>query len=130
MIHNPKDDKPNAPKPEDEHAHEALAAFGLHAEGPLSYRKDDAPGEFYLWPEHLQAFRIFDDCSTQWRSSMEAREGLDYHGVEIVMRQHSGRRSGFRWKDHTRLLREVQAMESGALSAWADERAKHVSRTQ
>lgn len=108
---------------------EALAAFGLHAEGSLSHTKDPPPGVFYLWPEHVQAFAIFRDCGTQWRWSMEGREGLDYPAVESVMRRHSGRRSGFRPKDEARLWGELRTLELGALTAWADQRAKRASRT-
>ena len=122
MIFNPKTDAANAPKPEDEEAMAALRAMGMHAEGPLSHRADGPPGVFYLWPEHVQAFAVFRGCATQWRTSMNGREGLDYAAVEIVMRDASGRRSGFRQKDARRIRQEIQVLEFAALDAWADQR--------
>lgn len=124
LIYDPKEDAPHAEKPEDAEALAALRAFGMFAEGPLSHRRDGPPGEFYLWPEHLQAFQIFRDCLTKWRWSDGGRTGLHSDEVQHVMRRHSGRRSGFRPKVQARLWREIEVLELGALRAWADERAK------
>lgn len=89
----------------------ALALFGLVADKPVL--ADVEP--FYLWPENIPAWQLFQCCGTQWRTGMNGREGLDYAGVEVVMRLHRvrPRQRRQRWA-------EVQAMESAALQAWEE----------
>lgn len=111
-------------KTEQEHAqpeaevNEALAFFGLVAEGPVLPRLEP----FYLWPENLEAWDLFMAVQTQWRGSGMAREGLDYAGVDIVMGQRR------KWRLHRRRrLAEVQVMERACLTVWA-EQAKAAER--
>lgn len=91
---------------------EALAAFGLELEG--------APGEklhpFYLWPEHVQAWRIFTDLFSQWRHGMAGPTGLDYAAVLAHLRE--GLRLPYR--KIRRLYAELRAMEAGALAGFAE----------
>ena len=57
-------------------------------------------------------------CSSQWRTSMAGREGLDYPGVQIVIDQQR-----IRPRYRRQRFRELQVMESAALQAWAAARA-------
>jgi hypothetical protein len=42
---------------------------------------------FYLWPENVPAWQFFLACRTQWRHGFNGPTGLDYAGVECLMRQ-------------------------------------------
>lgn len=42
------------------------------------------PEDYELWPEHAMAWSVYLGCSTQWHW-----DGLDYAGVEIVMRRYA-----------------------------------------
>ena len=53
-------------------------------------------------------------CGTQWRGTMDGREGLDYAGVQIIIAQHTRPR----WRKAR--LAEVQIMERSALQAWSE----------
>ncbi|CAN7565622.1 DUF1799 domain-containing protein [Acidovorax sp. LjRoot117] len=57
----------------------------------------DKPDDFDLWPEHQQAWDVYLGCGTQWRKRVVAMglqqgltvwEGLDYPGVEVVMKHY------------------------------------------
>ncbi len=65
-------------------------------------------------PENWPAVDLFLACSSQWRFAGQAgvRTGLDYSAVRVVM-------SELRVKRSPQLFRDVQLMESAALSAWA-----------
>lgn len=39
-----------------------------------------------MWPEHEQAFGVFVASRTQWRAGLESVTGLDYAGVEALIR--------------------------------------------
>lgn len=53
----------------------------------------EAPADTVIevWDEHWQAFAIFRACGTQWRVVATQRSlfhlGLDYPGLEVVMRR-------------------------------------------
>lgn len=68
---------------------------------------------FYLWPENVPAWSLFQACGTQWRQSMEGATGLDYPGCEVVMR-----RRRIPQRDRDRMFCLLQAMERGALKGW------------
>jgi hypothetical protein len=72
---------------------------------------------FYLWPENVPAWLFFRACSTQWRHGFNGPTGLDYAGVEVLMRR---LRVPFRRRD--RMLQLVRAMERGSLLGWAEMR--------
>jgi len=108
------------------HVDRALAAFGLLRE-PAA---DPDDGRFYLWPELVPALRLWSAVQTQWRVSVigavaagmgaapvSARTGLDYQGVEVVMR-----RRGIRGRQADEMFALMQAMERAALAAWAEMR--------
>lgn len=75
--------------------------------------------EFYLWPDNVPAWRLFMACATQWRSGMAGREGFDYTGVQIVMREHR-----IRPRLRRQRFGELQVMEAAALEGWAEAREK------
>lgn len=92
----------------------ALAAFGLVADAPVVAEEEI----FYLWPDNLPAWQLFQRCGTQWRSSMAGREGLDYAGVQVVMGM-----AHIRPRQRRQRFAELQVMESAALKAWAEQQA-------
>lgn len=75
---------------------------------------------FYLWPENVPAWQLFQRCGTQWRTSMAGREGLDYAGVRVVMDLGT-----IRPRQRRQRFAEVQVMESAALKAWSEMQEKH-----
>lgn len=86
---------------------------------PADAPADDEPEVFYLWPENVRTWALWQSVQTQWRSSgMGGREGLDYAGVELQM-QHLRVRP----KDRRRTRSEIQLMERTALRVWAERRA-------
>lgn len=52
----------------------------------------ERPEDFELWPEHQEAWNVYLGCSTQWRVAVGMGgaywEGLDYSGVDVVMRRY------------------------------------------
>jgi hypothetical protein len=56
-------------------------------------------------------------AQTQWRSGMAGATGLDYGGVEALMRLRGLPRS-----QRAERFAEVQVMERAALAAWAEKR--------
>lgn len=91
-----------------------MAALGLCATGD-----DDTPAQpepvFYLWPENVGLWNLWGKLQTQWRSSMNGRDGLDYTGVLSYL-QHVARIKP-RHMDST--MTGIQAMEVAALNEWA-----------
>ena len=56
-------------------------------------RQKAAPADFELWPEHALAWSVYLACGTQWVRTAgafggERLEGLNYSGVDVVMRLH------------------------------------------
>ena len=90
----------------------ALAAIGLVAEVPVSKLE-----ELYLWPENVPAWNLFHAVSTQWIGGDSGATGLNYTGVEVVMRKRRIKRC-----DEERLFREIQVMERATLRAWRERR--------
>ena len=93
-----------------------MAAYGLRLED--SAQTEDSA--FYLWPENLPAWQLFHACTTQWRTSMAGREGLDYSGVQVVLAEHHVPR-----RQRRQRFCEIQLMETVALQVWANERDKN-----
>ncbi|MFC5498133.1 DUF1799 domain-containing protein [Caenimonas terrae] len=92
------------------HVDEALAAFGLYLEAPVSETLEP----FYLWPEHLAAFNFFLELGTQWRVGMDGATGLDYAAVIAHLRM-AGNESA-------ETYHEIRALEAGALAAYREMR--------
>lgn len=77
---------------------------------------------FHLWPEHVQAFALFQSVQTQWRMGPVGPTGFDY----ASLRAHPAVRA---WPhaDRERLLGELAILESGFLDAAAAIRAAAVN---
>lgn len=67
-----------------------------------------------LWPQHIEAFRIFTACETQWRMLVgmggAVFQGLDYVAVVAIMGVHEIESRG-------ECLSQIKALELGALEA-------------
>jgi hypothetical protein len=99
---------------EEADAHDSLdeqfAALGIQPDAPVELAEQLEP--FYLWPQNLDAWRLFMAVQTQWRGGMQ-RDGLDYAGVQLVIGQARA------WRKHRRQrLAEVQLMELTCLAEW------------
>jgi hypothetical protein len=69
---------------------------------------------FALWPENVEAWSLFMECQTKWRSSFAGRTGLDDAGVDRVLW-----RMRVRPKNRRRRIEEIALMERAALAEWA-----------
>lgn len=93
---------------------EAAMAFGLIAEWPEAVAE---PPEVYLWPENLPVWRIFQEVRTQWYVGINGPTGLNYGGVEVVMRMQRVKRS-----ERAQLFTKIQMMERAMLDAWSEKK--------
>jgi hypothetical protein len=93
-----------------EEVDEALAAIGLVATAPVSNLED-----LHLWPENVLAWNLFNAVNTQWIVGVNGATGLNYQGVEVVMRKWRIKR-----RDEQRVFREIQVMERATLRAWGE----------
>ena len=66
--------------------------------------------EVELWPENAAAFRVFAQCSTQWRVSMSGPIGLDYPAVYPLIDRAAA--SAREWDE---MFEDVRVMEREAL---------------
>jgi hypothetical protein len=89
---------------------EALAAFGL-----VAVRTVEKFEPLYLWPENIPSWELFRGVSTQWVIGPGGLVGLNYQGVEVVMRKRCIKRS-----DESRLFSDIQVMERATLNAWSE----------
>lgn len=90
---------------------EAAAAFGLV---PV-FAGDDTPEPLYLWPENVLSWNLFMAVSTQWIAGGNGVIGLNYPGVEVVMRKWRIKR-----QDEQKVFSEIQVMERATLRAWSE----------
>jgi hypothetical protein len=96
----------------EEAVNEALAAFGLVAEGPVLREE-----KFYLWPECLPVFNFWLGIQTQWHRDMNGqRLRLDYPAIDLVMKW-----EGVPKKQQKELTSYLRAMEVAALNAQAEQ---------
>lgn len=63
-----------------------------------------------IWPEHVQAFNLFQGLGTQWRVGMGGPTGLDY-----FVAYHRMDRMGLTQEEYNQLDRDLQIMEAAAL---------------
>ena len=83
------------------------------------------PGHFTVWPENWKAFEIFAACATQWRETLIVGprgahlipQGLDYTGVEAVMRMLGVR-------NRKRIFTQIRDFERGALEGFMQARRR------
>lgn len=80
-------------------------------------RAASEPREFYLWPENVPAWNLFCKVRTQWNTDNGEPTGLNYPGVEVVMRKHRIKRS-----EELDVFNKIQAMEEATLKAWSEKR--------
>ncbi|GGY68072.1 DUF1799 domain-containing protein [Pseudoduganella albidiflava] len=73
----------------------------------------------YLWPEHVEVWSLFHRCGTQWLFAEGVRTGLNYPGVEVMLRYTVERHA------RKQMLIDLQVMERAALSAWEERRQKN-----
>ena len=91
---------------------QALAIFGLVAQSvPQSI---DA---LYLWPENVRSWNLFQATDTQWTMGPNSAIGLNYSGVEVVMRKYRVKRC-----DELQVFRDIQVMERATLAAWGEKK--------
>lgn len=120
LTTGPHHDAPPPDDPDDE-TDEALAAFGLVAVD----RTDRARAQqlFHLWPEHQDVLGVFLACRTQWRAGFAGAIGLDYAGVEALVRMR-------KLVPRARLpdvIAELQILEAETLAEWG--RRRDAART-
>lgn len=70
-----------------------------------------------LFYDSQQALSLFFFCQTQWTYHFGGVAGLDYAAVLAVIALHER-------KQQLLLLEEIQALETGALKAWAEKAKK------
>lgn len=89
----------------------AAAAIGLAPAWPATTTEP-----LYLWPENVRSWQLFIAVNTQWNVGPTGAVGLNYLGVEVVMRR------GWRIKrrDEQRLFNDIQIMERATLRAWQE----------
>lgn len=88
-----------------------LAPSGLQPKAPQA----DAP--IYLWPCNLRAWQVWAAVQSQWRNGVAGREGLDYAGVRAYLDE-----AGLCGDERSSIFAGIQAAESAALEAWAEQR--------
>ncbi len=73
---------------------------------------------FPIWPDNAATLEIFLACRTQWRMLAGAtslvRLGLDYAGVEVVLRLHRVKN-----QQAAQIFNELQHMEFAAMAEWS-----------
>lgn len=84
-----------------------------------AHRKPAEPDVFVLWPEHVEAFRVFQAVQTQFRWSDNRPTGLDWQSV----RAHPACRA-VRREDRERVLADVAEIEP----AWLAERNRRITQ--
>lgn len=94
----------------------ALAQWGLQADTAVPVLP--AQKVFYLWPECLPAWGLWQRLQTQWRSGMNGRDGLDYAGVSAYLREVAR----IKPRDFAQTFAQIQAMETASLKEWAKQR--------
>ena len=96
-----------------------LASFGLRVE---DYAADDdmviGLDGIDVWPENWQSYVLFSVMSTQWRVSMNGREGLDYNVLGELWR-----RLKIPVADRDYLFNDLRHMEIAALNQMSDNQA-------
>jgi len=69
-----------------------------------------------VWPDNWDAVGVFASMQTQWRIGPAGVTGLDYAGLEGVMRL-----SGVKKRDRQDVFECVRVMEAEALKAMREE---------
>ena len=111
-------------RPQPPEVDEALAAFGLVLEEAAPAHDDRV---FYLWPELQPVLLAWVCVQTQWRTGMAGATGLDYAGVDAIVRT---RRLARGRRRCAQLMADLQVMERAALDEWARQRQHQERRAR
>lgn len=90
---------------------EALAAFGLKPDSQPTEQHQD------IWPENVDAFRVFYRMRTQWNSGMNGPIGLRYEAAPLALRMEQV--PPRMWPE---VMDSLQLMESETLRIWREKR--------
>lgn len=71
--------------------------------------------DFPVFPENVQALRVFIAMGTQWRTVGGGLSGLIYTGLDYSALPEVWKRQGIHKKDRTRLFEQLRIMELAAL---------------
>jgi len=86
-----------------------LDSMGIGGEVRDAVEEDDAPDLFAVWPENRSTVDLFTNaCRTQWSVGFEGVIGMNYAGVDVVLRMQ-------RVKRQARVFSDIQVMERAAL---------------
>lgn len=94
-------------------------------EGNQGNSAPDAGRVFHLWPELQASLLAWFAVQTQWRVGALGATGLDYAGVEALLRL---RRLGGGRRRTAQLLADLQVMERATLAEWARQREQRDRR--
>jgi hypothetical protein len=73
----------------------------------------------YLWPDCVDAWRVWQLLQTQWRVGMAGATGLDYAAVRAVLDE-----EGLQGEARADAWSGVRAAEAATLQVWAEQRKK------
>lgn len=73
--------------------------------------------EAYLWPCNVGTWQHWQALQTQWRTSMDGSDGLDYAGVRTYLDE-----AGLCGDERRTVFKGIQAAERASLEAWAEQR--------
>jgi len=76
------------------------------------WQKQRQQDEFDLWDENLPAYKLFQQCQTQWNISMSGITGMNYQALHSVMVM-----TAIPAEKQPALFDEIRFIESGFLSA-------------
>lgn len=85
----------------------------------------DAGRVFHLWPELQPTLLAWFAVQTQWRVGAVGATGLDYAGVEALLRL---RRLGGGRRRAAQLMEDLQVMERATLAEWSRQREQRDRR--
>lgn len=80
---------------------------------------------FWLWPELQASLLAWFAVQTQWRVGATGATGLDYAGVEALLRLRKLARGPRRT---AQVVADLQVMERATLSEWARQREQRERR--
>jgi hypothetical protein len=92
-----------------------FGAFGLVPDYSRVDAQAEPPGDCYLWPECSDVWQAWQAAQTQWRTGMAGRTGLDYAGVDVVLKVR-----GLKGRAYRETWGLLQRMEAAALAAWSE----------
>jgi hypothetical protein len=95
-----------------------MAAFGLVADVPDA--ATSTADKVYLWPCNVRVWGLWQHIQTLWRSGVGGREGLDYAGLAVYLRDVAR----IKPRHFPDTFTCIQAMERAALDEWAKQREK------